>query len=326
MSELETTTQTETLASGQAAPGATELTMREMLEAGAHFGHQTRRWNPKMRPFIFGARNGIHIIDLQQTVEMANKALRFVEDAVARGGSVLFVGTKKQAQEVVAEEARRCKQFFVTHRWLGGTLTNFKTIKQGIERLRTLEKMRDDGLFDRLPKKEVSRLTREMEKLERNLGGIKEMTRLPAVLFVIDPNKEHLAVHEANRLGIPIVGLVDTNCDPDPIDFVIPANDDAIRSIRLFTSHLANAVLAGLARYAAARHERGEEEARTAQAEDARRRERRGAVRVERRGARGEEGEERRGPEVEVVRRPALSASPEVDDSASPEDESTEEA
>ena len=328
MSEAETTTRNETQASEQAAAVATaaQLSMREMLEAGAHFGHQTRRWNPKMRPFIFGARNGIHIIDLQQTVDLANKALRFVEDTVARGGTVLFVGTKKQAQDVVAEEARRCNQFFVTHRWLGGTLTNFKTIKQGIERLKSLEKMRDDGLFDRLPKKEVSRLTREMEKLERNLGGIKEMTRLPAVLFVIDPKKEHLAVHEANRLGIPIVGLVDTNCDPDPIDFVIPANDDAIRSIRLFTAQLANAVLAGAARYSAARHERGEEEVRAGQPEEGRRRGR--GVRVERRGARSEEGEERRGPEVEVVRRPALSASPEAEASASPEsdDGSTEQA
>jgi small subunit ribosomal protein S2 len=269
-----------------------------------------------MKPYIFGARNGVYIIDLQQTVELARKAFRFVADTVARGGSVLFVGTKKQAQDVVAEEARRANQFYVTHRWLGGTLTNFKTVKQGIERLKTLEKMRDDGTFDRLPKKEVSALNREMEKLERNLGGIKEMTRLPGVIFVIDPRKEHLAVHEANRLGIPVVGLVDTNCDPDGIDFVIPANDDAIRSIRLFSSQIANAALEGLARYAATRHEQGEEETRTAQPEEGRRRERRGAPRGERRAARGsaaEGGEERRGPEVEVVRRPTLATQDEAE-------------
>jgi len=324
MSEIETTTQAQEPTN--AAPALPQVTMREMLEAGAHFGHQTRRWNPKMKPYIFGARNGVYIIDLQQTVDLARKAFKFVADTVARGGTVLFVGTKKQAQDVVAEEARRANQFYVTHRWLGGTLTNFKTVKQGIERLKTLEKMRDDGTFDRLPKKEVSALNREMEKLERNLGGIKEMTRLPSVLFVIDPRKEHLAVHEANRLGIPVVGLVDTNCDPDGIDYVIPANDDAIRSIRLFSSQIANAALEGLARYAATRHELGEEETRAAQPEE-RRRDRRGAPRGDRRAARApaaEGGEERRGPEVEVVRRPTLATQDEAEAPAQAQGESTE--
>ncbi len=321
MSDIQTTPSTPE----PSTPVGAQISMREMLEAGAHFGHQTRRWNPKMRPYIFGERNGIYIIDLQQTVELARKAFRFVSDTVARGGTVLFVGTKKQAQDVIAEEARRCNQFYVTHRWLGGTLTNFKTIKQGIERLKSLEKMRDDGTFDVLPKKEVSALNREMEKLQRNLGGIKEMTRLPAVIFVVDPRKEHLAVHEANRLGIPVVGLVDTNCDPDGIDFVIPANDDAIRSIRLFTSQIANAVLEGIARHAASRHERAEEEGAEAQAEDARRR---GRARTDRRAARGEGGEERRGPEVEVVRRPTVAAASDEAKAAAEEtaDESTETA
>ncbi len=305
MSETQTTN--ETTQTTQNMPAGPQFSMREMLEAGAHFGHQTRRWNPKMKPYIFGARNGVYIIDLQQTVELARKAYRFVADTVARGGSVLFVGTKKQAQDVVAEEARRANQFYVTNRWLGGTLTNFKTVKQGIERLKTLEKMRDDGTFDLLPKKEVAALNREMEKLQRNLGGIKEMSRLPSVLFVIDPRKEHLAVHEANRLGIPVVGLVDTNCDPDGIDYVIPANDDAIRSIRLFSAQIANAALEGIARYAATRHERGEEEGEGA-AEEGRRRDRRGGPR---RGPRAQaEGE--RGPEVEVVRRPTVAAAAET--------------
>jgi small subunit ribosomal protein S2 len=238
----------------QAAPsmGApTGITMRQMLEAGVHFGHQTNRWNPKMKPYIFGARNGIYIIDLQKTVVMARAALRFVSDVTARGGSVLFVGTKKQAQDVVREEATRSGQFYVTNRWLGGTLTNFKTIKQGIDRLKALEAMAKDGTFERLPKKEVASLQREQAKLEKNLGGIKEMTRLPGAVFVIDPRKETIAVHEANRLGIPVIGLVDTNCDPDGIEYVIPGNDDAIRSIKLFTSKIADAAIEGAARYRA---------------------------------------------------------------------------
>ena len=227
------------------------ITMKQLLEAGVHFGHQTKRWNPKMKPYIFGARNGIYIIDLQKTVTLARNAFRFVSDAVARGGTVLFVGTKKQAQDAVQEEATRSAQFHVTNRWLGGTLTNFKTIKTGIERLKTIEKMAQDGTYERLPKKEIAQLEREREKLEKNLGGIKEMSRLPAALFVIDTKKEHIAVHEANRLGIPVVAVVDTNCDPEGIDYVIPGNDDAIRSIRLFTGKVAEACIEGKARHGA---------------------------------------------------------------------------
>lgn len=227
----------------------TGITMRQMLEAGVHFGHQTKRWNPKMKPYIFGARNGIYIIDLQKTVGLARAALRFLSEVTSSGGAVLFVGTKRQAQDVVREEAVRSEQFHVTNRWLGGTLSNFKTIKLGIDRLKTIEKMAEEGIFERLPKKEVASLQREREKLERNLGGIKELKKLPRALFVIDPRKEAIAVHEANRLGIPVIGLVDTNCDPDGIDYVIPANDDAIRSIKLFTSKLADACIEGAARY-----------------------------------------------------------------------------
>ena len=229
----------------------TAITMKQLLEAGVHFGHQTKRWNPKMKPYIFGARNGIYIIDLQKTVGLARAALRFASDAVAKGGTVLFVGTKKQAQDAIREEASRSGMFHVTNRWLGGTLTNFKTVKQGIDRLKTIEKMAADGTYERLPKKEVAQLEREREKLEKNLGGIKEMSRLPAAIFVIDTKKEHIAVHEANRLGIPVVAVVDTNCDPEGIDYVIPGNDDAIRSIRLFTGKVAEACIEGRARYGA---------------------------------------------------------------------------
>ncbi|HTP50848.1 MAG TPA: 30S ribosomal protein S2 [Anaeromyxobacteraceae bacterium] len=227
------------------------ITMKQLLEAGVHFGHQTKRWNPKMKPYIFGARNGIYIIDLQKTVGLARTAFRFVSDAAAKGGSVLFVGTKKQAQDAIREEASRSGMFFVTNRWLGGTLTNFKTVKTGIDRLKNIEKMASDGTYERLPKKEVASLEREREKLEKNLGGIKDMTRLPAALFVIDTKKEYIAVHEANRLGIPVVAVVDTNCDPEGIDYVIPGNDDAIRSIRLFTGKVAEAAIEGKARYGA---------------------------------------------------------------------------
>ncbi len=245
--------------------GPVGITMRQMLEAGVHFGHQTRRWNPKMKPYIFGARNGIYIIDLQKTVGLARAALRYVTEVTAGGSSVLFVGTKRQAQEVIREEAKRCGQFFVTNRWLGGTLTNFKTIKQGIDRLKTIEKMSEDGTFDLLPKKEVSGLQREHDKLERNLGGVKDLRKLPGALFVIDPRKEDIAVHEANRLGIPVIGLVDTNCDPDGIDYLIPGNDDAIRSVKLFTSKVADACIEGSARYrnsGAAEREEAEERRR----------------------------------------------------------------
>src|SRR5512145_265162 len=240
----------------------TAITMKQLLEAGVHFGHQTKRWNPKMKPYIFGARNGIYIIDLQKTVGLARSALRFVSDAAAKGGSVLFVGTKKQAQDAIREEASRSGMFYVTNRWLGGTLTNFKTVKTGIDRLKTIEKMKADGTYDRLPKKEVASLEREREKLEKNLGGIKDLARLPAALFVIDTKKEHIAVHEANRLGIPVVAIVDTNCDPEGIDYVIPGNDDAIRSIRLFTGKIAEACIEGKARYAAWAAEHGTQEKR----------------------------------------------------------------
>jgi small subunit ribosomal protein S2 len=235
------------------------ITMKQLLEAGVHFGHQTKRWNPKMKPYIFGARNGIYIIDLQKTVTLARGAFRFVSDAVARGGSVLFVGTKKQAQDAVQEEASRSGMYHVTNRWLGGTLTNFKTIKTGIERLKTIEKMSADGTYERLPKKEIAQLEREREKLQKNLGGIKDMNRLPAALFVIDTKKEHIAVHEANRLGIPVVAVVDTNCDPEGIEYVIPGNDDAIRSIRLFTGKVAEACIEGKARHGAWVAEHGAE-------------------------------------------------------------------
>ncbi|HWP35665.1 MAG TPA: 30S ribosomal protein S2, partial [Thermodesulfobacteriota bacterium] len=225
------------------------LTVKELLEAGVHFGHQTKRWNPKMKPYIFGARNGIYIIDLQKTLRMYREAYAFVRDVVARGESVLFVGTKKQAQEVIAEEAKRCGMFYVNVRWLGGTLTNFATIRKSVERLRKLEQMRDEGVYDQLPKKEVAALEREREKLERSLGGIKEMTKLPGCVFIIDTRKERIAVAEAKRLGIPTVAVVDTNCDPEDITYVIPGNDDAIRAIKLFTSKIADAVLEGKALY-----------------------------------------------------------------------------
>lgn len=221
------------------------LTIREMLEAGVHFGHQTQRWNPKMKPYIFGARNGIYIIDLQQTHAMFGTAFKFVNDLTARGEKVLFVGTKKQAQEVVDEQARRAGQFFVTQRWLGGMLTNFKTLKNSLDRYRAIEKMAEDGTYGKLLKKEVLMLDREKAKLEKNLGGVKNMTRLPGALFVVDPGKEHIAVAEANKLGIPVVGLVDTNCDPSNIDFKIPGNDDAIRSIRLFAKLIADSCVEG---------------------------------------------------------------------------------
>ncbi|MGI6284890.1 30S ribosomal protein S2 [Neomoorella humiferrea] len=222
------------------------ISMKQLLEAGVHFGHQTRRWNPKMAPYIFTERNGIYIIDLQRTVKMIEEAYNFVRDLARNGGMILFVGTKKQAQEAVKEEAERCGMFYVNVRWLGGTLTNFQTIRRRIERLKELERMEEEGTFEVLPKKEVARLRHEKEKLERYLGGIKEMRNLPDALFIIDPRKERIAVAEGRRLGIPIVAIVDTNCDPDEIDYVIPGNDDAIRAVRLLTSKIADAVLEGL--------------------------------------------------------------------------------
>ncbi len=227
-----------------------KLNMRELLEAGVHFG-QTKRWNPKMRPYIFGARNGIYIIDLAKTVRLFDRAYDFVSDIVARGDSILFVGTKKQAQEIIRDSASRADQFYITHRWLGGTLTNFRTIRRSIDRLKTLEKMKIDGSYSKYTKKEVLSFEREREKLERNVGGIKHMERLPGAIFLIDPKKEHIPVREAKRLGIPVVAVIDTNCDPENIDFVIPGNDDAIRSIKLFAERVADAAIEGTKRRAA---------------------------------------------------------------------------
>ncbi|MFS8582702.1 MAG: 30S ribosomal protein S2, partial [Limnochordales bacterium] len=215
------------------------------LESGMHFGHQTRRWNPKMAPYIFTERNGIYIIDLQKTVRKIDEAYKFVKELAAEGGTVLFVGTKKQAHNTVREEAERCGMYYVNERWLGGMLTNFETIKTRIQRLKELEQMEEDGSFDLLPKKEVLQLRKEREKLQRYLGGIREMKRLPDAVFIVDPRKERIAVHEARKLGIPIVAIVDTNCDPDEIDYVIPGNDDAIRAVRLLTSKIADAVIEG---------------------------------------------------------------------------------
>ena len=227
------------------ASGELPIGLRALIDAGVHFGHQTRRWNPKMRPFIFGARNGIHIIDLDQTAMLFRRAYDFVTDAVSRGGHVLFVGTKRQAVDVIREEAQRSGQFYVTGRWLGGTLTNFRTVKGAIERLRELERMFDDGTAESLLKKEQMRLRREQERLDKFIGGIKMMNAVPAALFVIDPHAEHIAISEARKLHIPIIAVTDTNCDPDQIDFVVPGNDDAIRSIKLFTSRIADACIEG---------------------------------------------------------------------------------
>jgi len=236
------------LGSPDVASGDLPIGLRALIDAGVHFGHQTKRWNPKMRPYIYGARNGIHIVDLDQTAQLFKKAFNFVSDAVARGGHVLFVGTKRQAADVVYEEATRAGQFYVTGRWLGGTLTNFRTVKQGIDRLRDLEKREEEGRLLMLAKKEALGLRREMAKLEKFLGGIKLMNALPSVIFVIDPNHEHIAVKEGRKLHIPIVGLTDTNCDPDMVDFIIPGNDDAIRSIKLITSRIADACVDGAQR------------------------------------------------------------------------------
>lgn len=221
------------------------ISMKQLLEAGVHFGHQTRRWNPKMAPYIFTDRNGIYIIDLQKTVRKVEEAYNFVKQLSTEGDNILFVGTKKQAQEAVREEAERCGMFFVNQRWLGGMLTNFQTIRKRIDRLHELEKMEANGTLEVLPKKEVAELMHEKEKLQKFLGGIKDMRRLPAALFIIDPRKERIAVAEARKLGIPIVAIVDTNCDPDEVDYVIPGNDDAIRAVRLLTGKMAEAILEG---------------------------------------------------------------------------------
>lgn len=219
-----------------------ELTMKELLEAGVHFGHQTHRWNPKMKPYIYGARNGIYILDLHQTISLFNRAASFLRTVVENNGAILFVGTKRQAQEVIAEAAQRSGAFYVSHRWLGGMLTNFETIQERVGRLRELERMAEDGSFDLLPKKEAAKLTEQLRKLEQVLGGIKDMNRLPEALIVMDMRKERIAVHEARILGIPIIAVADSNCDPDGIDYVIPGNDDAIRSIALMVNKLADVV------------------------------------------------------------------------------------
>ena len=221
------------------------VSMKQLLEAGVHFGHQTRRWNPKMAPYIYTERNGIYIIDLQKTVKKLEEAYNFVRDISANGGNVLFVGTKKQAQDAIKEEAARCGGYYVNARWLGGMLTNFRTMRTRIDRLAQLRKMEEDGTFAMLPKKEVIKHQAEIEKLEKYLGGVKEMKKLPAALFIVDPRKERNAIAEARKLNIPIVAIVDTNCDPDEIDYVIPGNDDAIRAIRLIAAAMANAVIEG---------------------------------------------------------------------------------
>jgi small subunit ribosomal protein S2 len=222
-----------------------EITMKELLEAGVHFGHQTRRWNPKMKEYIFGERNGIHIIDLQKTLKMFREAARYVAEQAGQGKSVLFLGTKRQAQEAIAEEAGRCGMFFVNHRWLGGTLTNWATLQKSIKRLKLLKAMSEDGRMAELSKKEAARLDRELKHLQQNFSGVENMTTLPDTMFVIDPNAEVIAVREARRMGIPVVAIVDTNCDPTLVDWVIPGNDDALRAIRLFTSKISDSVLAG---------------------------------------------------------------------------------
>lgn len=273
------------------------VTMKELLEAGVHFGHQTRRWNPKMKKYIFGARNGIYIIDLQQTVKMFKTACDFIADTVAEGKSVLFVGTKKQARETIYEEANRCEMFYVHNRWLGGMLTNFQTVKKSIDRLNYLNSIENDGTISLYPKKEQLHLLKQRQKLDATLGGIRTMRSLPGALFIVDPKKESIAVHEGRRLGIPIIAVVDTNCDPDLIDYVVPGNDDAIRSINLLTSRAADSCLEGAKRLEERRQaeaEKGVEETAEEKAEE----------QAERRVI--SDGAE--GPVVEVIRKSASGA------------------
>jgi len=222
-----------------------QFTMKQLLEAGVHFGHQTRRWNPKMAPYIFGSRNGIHIIDLQKTLRMANESYDFMRELAAAGGRVLFVGTKRQATDATKEEATRAGQYFVNHRWLGGMLTNFKTVQQSVRKMKDLQRKKEEGVFELITKKEALKLQGELDKLERTLGGVQEMTHLPDCLFIVDVQKEELAVKEAQKLGIPVVAIVDSNCNPTGIDYVVPGNDDAIRAVRLFCSKIADAILEG---------------------------------------------------------------------------------
>ena len=245
---------------------AVEITMKEVLEAGVHFGHQTRRWNPKMKEYIFGERNGIHIIDLQKTLKMFREASRFVGEITSHGRTVLFVGTKRQAQEAIAEEAKRCGAFFVNHRWLGGTLTNWSTLQKSIKRMKLLKAMTEDGRMEQLSKKERARLDREYKHLFQNLEGIESMTQLPDAMFVVDSNAEEIAVKEARRMGIPVVSVVDTNCDPDMVDWIIPGNDDALRAIRLFTTKIADSVAEG--RMAFEQSQVAEQKAAADQAQD----------------------------------------------------------
>lgn len=263
-----------------------QVTMRDLLEAGVHFGHQTNRWNPKMRPYIYGGRNGVHVIDLSQTVRYLAAALEFIRSVSARGESVLFVGTKRQAQEAVREQADRSNQFYVVNRWLGGTLTNFQTIRKSIDRLKELEKMARDGSYAKYTKKEVLRFEREKERLESNVGGIADMDRVPGALFVLDPKKEEIAIKEAQKLKIPVVAICDTNCDPDGIDFVVPGNDDAIRAIRLFATAIADACLEGSRMASSNREASAREAARNAENYNA------------------PVAKEGPGPEVQVVSRP----------------------
>ena len=243
------------------------ISMKQLLEAGVHFGHQTRRWNPKMAKYIFTERNGIHVIDLQQTVKYADQAYDFMRDAAANDAVILFVGTKKQAADAVAEEAVRAGQYFINHRWLGGTLTNWGTIQKRIARLKEIKRMEEDGTFEVLPKKEVIELKKELAKLQKNIGGIKEMKRLPDAIFIVDPKKERICVQEAHTLGIPLIGICDTNCDPEELDYVIPGNDDAIRAVKLIVSKMADAVIE--ANQGAAEDEYYEEAAEAAEAEEA---------------------------------------------------------
>ncbi len=222
-----------------------KISMKQLLEAGVHFGHQSKRWNPRMKKYIFGERNGIYIIDLQKTLRQFRESYQFIRSIVSRGETLLFVGTKKQAQEIILEESKRCEMYYVQHRWLGGMLTNFATIQKSIDRMKKMEEMKNNGTFESLTKKEVLKLEKKREKMEKILGGIRDMNKLPGVLFIVDPKRERIAINEANKLGIPVVAVVDTNCDPEGIDYVIPGNDDAIRSIKLITSKIADAVVEG---------------------------------------------------------------------------------
>ena len=235
------------------------ITMKEMLVAGMHFGHQTKRWNPKMKPYIFGARNKIYIINLDKTLPLFNAAYDFIADTVADGGKIIFVGTKRQAQATIKEEAERCGMFFINHRWLGGMMTNYQTIKKSVDRMKKIQAMNDDGSINQYKKKEALKMKKELVKLDRNLGGIKDMKTLPTAIFVIDPKRENIAIDEANRLGIPVIAITDTNCNPDGVDFIIPGNDDAIKSIKLITSKMADAAIAGKARRGEAVVENDEE-------------------------------------------------------------------